>query len=163
MATTTFDTTIEITRDTESVITRTFRAPMALVFDVLTNPEHVPNWWGPRNLNTEIVELDLRVGGKWRYLQTDENGEQFPFCGEYLTVDPVTSFSYTFIFDVEPFNQGDPIVESITLTEADGLTTVTNTSTYPSKEVLDGMLETGMEWGARESMDRLNELLESLQ
>lgn len=162
-ATTRFDTKIEITGPTESVITRTFKAPMALVFDAMTNPKHVANWWGPRGLTTEVVELDLRAGGKWRFLQTDEKGERFPFCGEYLSVDPVTAFSYTFIFDVEPYNQGEPIVESIALTEHDGFTTVTNTSTYPSKEALDGMLETGMEWGARESMDRLSELLESLQ
>jgi uncharacterized protein YndB with AHSA1/START domain len=160
---TTFETKVEITGDTESVITRTFKAPRSLVFEAMTNPKHVSRWWGPRNLTTEIVELDLRAGGKWRYLQTDENGEKFPFCGEYLSVNPVTDFSYTFIFDVEPYNQGEPIVESIVLTESDGLTTVTNTSTYPSKEVLDGMVATGMEWGARESLDRLAELLESLQ
>ncbi len=156
-------TSIEVTGDTEAVITRAFRAPIALVFEVLTSPEHVVNWWGPAQYTMNVVELDFRVGGKWRFVQHNAEGEEFPFCGEYLSVDPVTGYSYTFIFDVEPFNQGEPIVESIRLAEHAGLTTVTNTATYPSKEVLEGMLSTGMESGARESMDRLAELLESLQ
>ncbi|HEX2834244.1 MAG TPA: SRPBCC family protein [Thermoanaerobaculia bacterium] len=139
------------------VLTRLFDAPRAQVFEVLTRPEHIKHWWG--NLgpgySVPVCEADLRVGGKWRYSNQTPSGELATFYGVYHEITPVSRLVYTEIF--EPF----PDVESMVtteLTEEDGKTRMTVTAVYPSKDVRDGVLSTGMERGAALSYDRLEEL-----
>jgi uncharacterized protein YndB with AHSA1/START domain len=145
--------------DREIVITRTFDAPRALVFEAWTKPEHVRHWWGWRTSTMITCEADVRPGGSWRYVTREENGMEVPFTGVYQEVTPPERVVHTEIYDIEPFNQGDPAVSTVTFREENGRTTVTVSALYPSKEIRDAVLGSGMEAGAAESYDRLSELL----
>ena len=152
--------TTEILGDLQVRMTRTFRAPRALVFEAFTKCEHLARWWGPRRLTLEVCELDFRVGGQWRFVQSNADGT-YPFRGEFLEIVPVEVITQTFIYDIDPPTA--PMTDRMVLTEEDGVTTITITSTATSKEDLEGMVDAGMEAGAAESYDRLEELLEALQ
>lgn len=157
-------TTMERTGDTELVITRTFDAPQRLVFDAWTKPELVRRWWAPRSHDTEMIECeaDLRVGGRYRYVARHPGGV-FAFSGEYRELTPHTRVVCTEVFepDAKPDGEEGAIV-TITFEDRGGKTLVVSRSIYPSKEVLDAVIATGMESGMRESMDQLEELLASL-
>lgn len=157
-------TTLQVTTpsDLEIVMTRAFDAPRDLVFEVWTKPEHVRHWWGPRSSSMIHCEADVRPGGSWRYVTREENGDEVPFCGVYREVTPPERLVYTEIYDVEPFNTGDPAVNTVTFTEEDGRTIMTCTTLCPSKEVRDYILGSGMEIGAAESYNRLAEHLKTL-
>jgi uncharacterized protein YndB with AHSA1/START domain len=148
--------------DREIVLTRAFDAPREMVFEAWTKPEHVREWWGPRNSTKVLFEAEVRPGGSWRYVIRDEDGNEVPFSGVYREVTPPERLVYTEIYDVAPFNAGDPAVNTATFDERDGTTVVTVVTVYPTKEVRDFVLSTGMERGAAESYDRLAELLEKL-
>lgn len=157
-------TTLQVTTpsDLEIVMTRAFDAPRDLVFEVWTKPEHVRHWWGLRSSSMIHCEADVRPGGSWRYVTREENGDEVPFRGVYREVTPPERLVYTEIYDVEPFNTGDPAVNTVTFTEEDGRTIMTCTTLCPSKEVRDYILGTGMEVGAAESYDRMAEHLKTL-
>lgn len=148
--------------DREIVLTRAFDAPRDLVFEVWTRPEHVRHWWGWRSSEMLVCEADVRPGGSWRYVTREENGVEVPFTGVYQDVAPPERVVHTEIYDVEPFNSGDPAITTVTFSEEDGRTTVTVTTLYPSKEIRDAVLQSGMEGGAAESYDRLAERLGTL-
>jgi uncharacterized protein YndB with AHSA1/START domain len=156
--------TLQVTTpsDREVVFTRAFEAPRELVFEAWTNPEHVRHWWGLRGSTMVLCEADVRPGGSWRYVTTAEDGAEVPFTGVYREVTPPERLVYTEMYDVEPFNSGDPAVNTATFTQEEGGTLVTVTTVYPSKEVRDFALSTGMEAGAAESYDRLAEHLTTL-
>lgn len=109
-----------------------------------------------------VCEADVRPGGSWRYVTREENGVEVPFTGVYQEVVAPERVVHTQIYDVEPFNRGDPAITTVTFSEEDGRTTVTVTTLYPSKEVRDTVLQSGMEVGAAESYDRLAERLGTL-
>ena len=148
--------------DREIVLTRAFDAPRDLVFEAWTNPEHVRHWWGPRSSTMVLCEAEVRPGGAWRYVTTSEDGAEVPFTGVYREIAPPERLVYTEMYDVAPFNSGDPAVNTVTFTEEGGRTLVTVTTVYPTKEVRDFVLGTGMEVGAAESYDRLAERLATL-
>ncbi|HEY4867978.1 MAG TPA: SRPBCC family protein [Candidatus Dormibacteraeota bacterium] len=156
--------TLQVTTpsDREVVFTRAFDAPRELVFEAWTNPEHVRHWWGLRESTMLLCEADVRQGGSWRYVTTAEDGAEVPFTGVYQEVTPPERLVYTEMYDVEPFNSGDPAVNTVTFTPEEGGTLVTVTTVYPSKEVRDFALSSGMEAGAAESYDRLAEHLTTL-
>jgi uncharacterized protein YndB with AHSA1/START domain len=156
--------TLQVTTpsDREVVLTRAFDAPRELVFEAWTNPEHVRHWWGLRESTMLLCEADVRQGGSWRYVTTAQDGAEVPFTGVYQEVAPPERLVYTEMYDVEPFNSGDPAVNTVTFTPEEGGTLVTVTTVYPSKEVRDFVLSTGMEAGAAESYDRLAEHLTTL-
>ncbi|MEP7106198.1 MAG: SRPBCC family protein [Chloroflexota bacterium] len=156
--------TLQVTTptDREIVMTRVFDAPRELVFKAWTEPEHVRHWWGLRSSNMIVCEGDVRPGGTWRYVTKEENGEEVPFTGAYQEVSPPDRLVYTETYDIEPFNQGDPAVNTVTFTEEAGRTLVTLVTVYPTKEIRDFVLGTGMERGAAESYDRLAEHLKTL-
>jgi uncharacterized protein YndB with AHSA1/START domain len=156
--------TLQVTTpsDREIVLTRAFDAPRDLVFEAWTNPEHVRQWWGPRSSTMVLCEAEVRPGGSWRYVSTAEDGAEVPFAGVYREITPPERLVYTEMYDVEPFNSGDPAVNTVTFTEEGGRTLVTVTTVYPTKEVRDFVLGTGMEVGAAESYDRLAERLATL-
>jgi uncharacterized protein YndB with AHSA1/START domain len=156
--------TLQVTTptDREIVMTRVFDAPRDLVFEAWTKPEHVRHWWGLRSSTMVLCEADVRPGGSWRYVTTAQDGAEVPFTGVYQEVTPPERLVYTEIYDVEPFNSGDPAVNTVTFTEQEGRTLTTTTTVYPTKEVRDFVLGTGMEHGAAESYDRLAELLQRL-
>ena len=156
--------TLQVTTpsDREVVFTRAFDAPRELVFEAWTNPEHVRHWWGLRASTMLLCEAEVRPGGSWRYVTTAEDGAEVPFTGVYQEVAPPERLVYTEMYDVEPFNSGDPAVNTVTFTPEEGGTLVTVTTVYPSKEVRDFALSSGMEAGAAESYDRLADHLTTL-
>ena len=140
------------------VMERIFDAPRELVWKVLNDPERVPHWWGPESTTMTVVEMDVRVGGRWRWIAHSSDGDA-PFKGEYLEVVPPERVVRTEIFDVPPFNEGpnNAAIETMTLEDLGGRTKLTSRSKFPSVESLEGALATGMIGGALESYDRLAE------
>ena len=138
------------------VMERIFAAPREAVWKALTEPERIPRWWGPRDTTMTVEEMDVRVGGRWRWINRHEGGDA-PFTGEYLEVVPPERLVNTEIFDVEPFNQGEPAIVTQTLEDLGGRTKLVSRSVFPSAESLEGALSTGMVGGAIESWDRLAE------
>ena len=140
--------------DTEITLTRLFDAPRALVFEAMSRPEHIRRWWG--NLgdaySVPVCEVDLRVGGKWRFVNRHPKGEA-EFYGEYREIDPPGRMVFTEIY--APFPDS-PSVVTATLAEENGKTRLIATSKYPSKMVRDMVLQTGMEKGAAKSYDHLD-------
>lgn len=159
LETTPAGTTFTTPSDLEVGMSRTFNAPLALVWAAYTEPQHVANWWGQRGSTTIVDTLDLRPGGAWRFVQRTAKGEEYGFRGEYREVVPREKLVSTFEFEGMP---GHIVVDSATFAERDGKTTVTVVSTFASKEDRDGMLASGMTEGANESWDRLEELLATL-
>lgn len=144
-----------------AIITHTFKAPRELVWRCCTEPEHYRNWWGPRDYETTKCEMDVRPGGEWRMSHKGTDGVEYQFLGKYIDVVRPELLSYT--FGMEGMFEDKTIIESITFTAIDEHTTLlTNTSRYDGFEDRDGMVATGMEWGARQSMERLGELLARL-
>jgi len=140
--------------DCEITLTRLFDAPRALVFEAMTKPEHVKQWWGALDdrYSVPVCEIDLRVGGRWRFVGRGPHGEGPEFYGEYREIDPPGRLVYTEIF--APFPDAGSLVTQI-LTEEGGKTRLTVTARYPSRDVRDMVLQTGMETGAALSYDQL--------
>ena len=138
-------------------MSRVFDAPRELVWKVCTDPELVPQWWGPRYLTTIVDKMDLRVGGVWRYIQHDAEGNEHAFNGVFKEVKPPERLAYT--FEYEPM-AGHISTDTITLEELPGgKTKITARTSFDTLEDLEGMLQSGMEGGAVETWDRLEELL----
>jgi uncharacterized protein YndB with AHSA1/START domain len=148
--------------DREITITRLFDAPRNLVFEAMTKPEHVRQWWGCLDERYSVTEckIDLRVGGTWRFVGRGPDGQAPAFYGVYREIDPPGRLVYTEIF--EPYPEVESVVTQI-LTEERGKTRITITSLYPSLEVRDMVLKTGMEHGAALSYDRLEEVARQLR
>jgi len=140
------------------VFERTFDAPRELVWKAFTDPERIPRWWGPHGTTTTVAEMDVRVGGAWRYVSSAPDRDDVVFYGEYVEVTPPEGFKWTFMFDVEGLGpQGGP--ETHTFEEVDGKTKVTSIGHMGSEEAIEGALATGMVGGAIETWDRLEALL----
>ena len=147
--------------DTEIVMTRVFDAPRDLVFEAHTSCEHMSNWWGPRKYEVASCELDFRPGGRWRIVHRGPEGEEDQgFRGEFREIVRPERIVWTFEWEGMP---GHIAVETLTLEEQDGNTTVTANSVWDSVEDRDGMLDSDMESGAAETYDRLDEYLEKLK
>lgn len=147
--------------DREVRMTRLFNAPKALVFEVMTRPEHVKQWWGRlgEGYSVPVCEIDLRPGGAWRFVNKHPQGEA-EFYGEYKEINPPDRVVFTEIF--APFPDSVSVVTSV-LTEEGGKTRLTATVRYPTMEVRDMVLGTGMQHGAGISYDRLEDLVATLQ
>ena len=145
----------------ELVLTRQFDAPRDLVFEAHTSCEHMSNWWGPRRYEVEQCEIDFREGGKWRMVHRNpDGGPEFGFHGEYREIARPEKITWTFEFEGAP---GHVAVETVTLEEHDGVTTLTAVSRADSKESLKATVESGMEDGARETYERLQEYLDEMK
>jgi len=157
------NTTLQITTpsDREIAMTRAFDAPRELVFEAWTNPQHVRHWWGPRTATIVTCEADVRPGGVWRYVTRSESGEEIPLTGVYQEVTPPERIVHTEILDVEPFNQGEPPVTTVTFAEEEGRTLVTSVTLYPSRDIRDAVLS-GAGTGAAEIYDRFDEYLHAI-
>ena len=148
---------IELPSDREILLTRTFDAPRALVFQTMTDPALIPKWWGPRGCMTIVDKMDMRPGGEWRFIHRSPKGDA-AFRGVYREIVPPERLVYTFEWEGLP---GHISTETVTFVERDGKTTLINRVEFASVEDRDGMLRSGMEKGATETMDRLAELLGS--
>jgi uncharacterized protein YndB with AHSA1/START domain len=154
------DTAMELRGDTDIVISRTFRAPARIVFEAWTKPELVRRWWAPKCREVELVECtaDVRANGKYRYVLS-HHGNELAFSGTYREVTPHSRLVYTQIF--EPMPTGEAVI-TIDFDEHDGKTRLVATEVYPSAEVRQQVLASGMEGGMRDSMNQLDELIQSL-
>jgi uncharacterized protein YndB with AHSA1/START domain len=155
------DTTRIVTQGAELVIERIFDAPRSLVWAVFTEREHVPRWWGPHGTRTTVADMDVRPGGRWRYIHHAAPGHDVSFTGEYLEVVPPDKLVRTVVYEIGEYD-GRPAVETVTLEDLGGSTKVTSRSRFPAPEVLDQALATGMTQGAIETYDRLAELFAEL-
>jgi uncharacterized protein YndB with AHSA1/START domain len=151
---------VEVKGDREIVMTRVFDAPRDLVWKAMTQPELMKRWFGPHGHQLIECEIDLRPGGKWRYLLLQPDGSTMGMFGEYLEVEPPERTVHTESFD--QFAEFGAGVITTVLTEENGKTTLTAVEVAPSAEVRDAIVATGMEHGAAETYDRLAELLSSL-
>ena len=142
--------------DREVVMTRVFDAPRHLVFDVFSKPELLKRWFGPRGWSLSVCDVDLRVGGGFRFVLRGPDGQEMGMRGVYQEIDAPGRSVHLESFDDFP---GEPAVVTTVLEEQDGKTTMTVTVLSPSKEVRDAVLASGMEHGAAESYDKLAELL----
>jgi uncharacterized protein YndB with AHSA1/START domain len=147
--------TIELPSDREILLTRTFDAPRALVFKTMTDPALIPKWWGPHGFTTIVDKMDMRPGGEWRFIHKTPNGDT-AFRGVYREIVPPERLVYTFEWEGLP---GHISTETVTFVEQDGKTTLINRALFDNVEDRDGMLQSGMEKGATETMDRLATLL----
>lgn len=147
--------------DQEIRLTRLFDAPRHLVFEAMTKPEHVKRWWGclGEGYSVPVCEIDLRPGGAWRFVNRHPKGEAV-FYGEYREIMPPSRLVFTEIFAEFP---GTVSVVTTDLAEEEGRTRLTATIRYPSIEVRDIVLATGMDRGAGISYDRLEDLVAELQ
>jgi uncharacterized protein YndB with AHSA1/START domain len=148
---------VETRGDREIVMTRVFEAPRELVFRALTTPELLKRWFGPHGWALTECEVDLRVGGAWRFLSTGPDGRTMGMRGVYREIAPFERIVYTESFD-DWAAQGSALITT-TLLERDGRTTLTCVSLAPSREVRDAVIRSGMEHGAAETYDRLADLL----
>jgi uncharacterized protein YndB with AHSA1/START domain len=136
-------------------MTRVFDAPRRLVFDAFTKPELLKRWFGPRGWSLVVCEVDLRVGGGFRFVLRGPDGRDMGMRGVYRELDPPERSVHMESFDDYP---GESQVTAV-MVEESGKTTLTATVLYPSKEVRDMVIQSGMEHGAAESYDKLAELL----
>jgi uncharacterized protein YndB with AHSA1/START domain len=142
-------------------MTRLFDAPRRLVFDAMTKPEHVKRWWGRlgEGYSVPVCEIDLRPGGAWRFVNRHPKGEA-AFYGQYREITPPSRLVFTEIFEQFPDSVS---VVTADFTEEGGKTRLTATVRYPSLEVRDMVLASGMARGAGISYDRLEDLVADLQ
>jgi uncharacterized protein YndB with AHSA1/START domain len=150
---------VTLPSEREIVMTRVFNAPRELVFKAHVDPTLIAQWWGLRGNTTIVDQLDARPGGKWRFVQRRPDGSEEGFRGEFREIVPPERFTWTFEWEGLPGHVG---VEKYTFQEHAGQTTLTTTSVFDTTEDRDGVIASGMEGGANESADRLEELLASL-
>lgn len=154
--------TIE-TRDNAFIAKRVFNAPPQVVFDVYTQPEHIPHWWGLEASKMIVCDVDLTVGGAWRYATREEDGSEVAFGGEYREITPPSRIVYTEFYDVPEYRDTISLVTVDFTAQADGGTLMTMQVDYPSAEVLEMVLQTGMADGMEISFSRLDARLDTLQ
>jgi uncharacterized protein YndB with AHSA1/START domain len=154
---TTTNTTLTKPSDREIVLTRIFDAPCKLLFRSYTDPNFIPQWWGPKGFTTVIDHMNIRPGGIWRFLQRGPDGNERAFNGVYRGIVSPDWLAYTFESESMP---GHVLLETVTFEERDGRTRVTAHALFDRVNDRDGMLNSGMEHGAAESWQRLADLLQ---
>ena len=148
--------------DDQILITREFVAPRHLVFRAITTPELVKRWWSAKRGEVTTAEIDLRVGGKWRSVMVTPDGFEVAFHGEYREIVPNERIVSTEAYEGAPNPDDNATLNTLTLVEQDGRTTLTVLIECPSKEVRDAIVESGMESGLQDAYDLLEEVAISL-
>ena len=148
------ETTTVYTEGQDLVMERIFDAPRELVWKVMIDPERVTRWWGPHGYTTTVVEMDVRPGGRWRWINHTTGGEDVPFKGEYLEVVPPERIVRTEILDVPGFDDRAAI-DTMTFEALGNRTKLVARTRFPSIDDLEGALATGMIGGALQTYDRL--------
>jgi uncharacterized protein YndB with AHSA1/START domain len=157
---------VTLPADDQILITREFDAPKDLVFRAFTTPELVERWWSGQRGQVTLAEIDLRVGGKWRYVMNAHGDIEVGFHGEYLELVPNERIVSTEVYEGVPQPEDGPeqgTVNTATFTEADGRTTLTILVQAPSKKIRDAIIDSGMEGGMQEAMDLLEQVARSLR
>ncbi len=153
-------TAVTVPTDTEILITRDFDAPKHLVYKAWTTPELIKRWWSGDRGEMTIAEVDLRVGGKWRFVMTAHGEFEVAFHGEYREIIPNERIVSTEVYEAMPEGQALSIV---TFAESDGRTVLKVLMQLASKEERDAVISSGMEGGVREQMDHLEQVAASLR
>ena len=138
------------------LVTRMFDEPPEVVYKIMTDPIQIPQWWGPRDLTTEIELFQLREGGIWHFIQTDREGQRYGFHGVFHEVEPEKRLVYTFEYEGMP---GHTSLVIETFENIEGMTKLIQQTVFSSLEDKDGMVQTGMQMGSEVSMERIDELL----
>ena len=155
--------TVTLPADEQILITREFDAPKHLVYKAFTTPELVKRWWHANRGEMTIAEIDLRVGGKWRYVMVAEGGLEVGFHGEYREIVPDERVVSTEAYEGIPDPDANATVNTATFSESDGRTTLTILVEAPSKHVRDAIIESGMEDGLQDALDLLEQTASSLR
>jgi uncharacterized protein YndB with AHSA1/START domain len=155
--------TVTLPSDIEILITREFDAPRHLVYRAWTTPELVRRWWSGHRGQMTVADIDLRVGGRWRYVMVANGGFEVAFSGEYREIVPDERIVNTEVFELPGAPEGEPALNVVTFTEADGRTTLSLLVQTASKKDRDAIMDSGMEVGMQEQMDLLEELARSLR
>ena len=150
--------TVTLPSDTEVLITRSFDAPAALVYKAYTTPDLVRRWWGFESSDWLVCDVDLRVGGQWRFVTRDDDME-VGFHGEYKEIDAPTRLVATEVYEGIPESDDSVALNTVTFDEIDGVTTMSILVQFAKQEYRDAMLESGMESGMQISYDRLEDVL----
>jgi uncharacterized protein YndB with AHSA1/START domain len=147
---------VTLPSDDEILITRVFDAPAALVFDAWTTPDLVKRWWAGDRGEVTDAAIDLRIGGRWRWVMTAHGGFEVAFSGVYREIDRPHRLVKTEVFELVPDAEA---VSTTTFEESDGVTTMKILARYPSKEHRDAAIASGMEGGVQTSFNELEELV----
>ena len=148
--------------DTQIQITRDFAAPKHLVYKAVTTPELVKRWWNAKRGEVTLAEIDLRVGGKWRSVMQTPDGFEVAFHGEYREIVPNERIVQTEAYEGAPDPDDNATVNTMTLTEQNGVTTMTVLIDCPNEFVRNAIVESGMEAGMQDAYDLLEEVAISL-
>jgi uncharacterized protein YndB with AHSA1/START domain len=165
METMTSSGTAKVTLPAEDqiLITREFAAPKHLVYKAWTTPELVRRWWTARRGEMTTCEIDLRVGGSWRYVMVADGGFEVAFHGEYREIVPNERLVSTEVYEGIPDAEENAALNTLTLAEADGRTTLTVLVQHATKEGRDAHIDSGMEAGMQDAMDLLEQVAISLR
>jgi len=151
---------VTLPSDTQILITREFAAPRHLVYRAWTTPELIKRWWPAKRGKMTIAEVDLRVGGRWRYVMIADGGLEVAFHGEYREIVPNERLVSTEVFELVPDAEA---VDTLTLTEQGGRTTLTILVQHQTKAHRDAHLESGMEAGLQDALDLLEQVATALR
>ncbi len=161
---------VTLPTETQILITREFDAPKHLVYEAYTTPELIERWWSGKRGTVTNVEVDLRVGGTWRYVMMANEGFEVAFHGEFREIVPNERIVSTEVFEGAPDAGGypegaenDAAVTTTTFSEVDGRTTLTQLMECGSREVRDAIIDSGMEGGMQEAFDELEHVAVSLR
>jgi uncharacterized protein YndB with AHSA1/START domain len=156
---------VTLPTDEQILITREFEAPKHLVYKAWTTPELVKRWWNAKRGEVTVAEIDLRVGGKWRYVMVTDDGFEVAFHGEYREIAPNERIVSTEVYEGAPQLEGSEqgTRNTATFTEADGRTTLTILVEAPSREIRDAIIDSGMEAGLQDALDLLEQVAVSLR
>jgi uncharacterized protein YndB with AHSA1/START domain len=152
---------VTLPSDLEIVMTRVFDAPRHFVFEAMTKPEHVAHWWGCINAELPVCEIDFRVGGSWHYVMRMADGQDVSFRGVYREIVPPERFVFTECYEEPKFGNPEWLT-TVTLEDLGGKTKMTHTILHKSVEARNGHLQSGMEKGAGDSMERLAEVIKRM-
>jgi uncharacterized protein YndB with AHSA1/START domain len=157
--------TVSLPTDEQILIKREFDAPKHLVYKAWTTPDLVKRWWHAKRGEVTIAEIDLRVGGRWRYVMVTDDGFEVAFHGEYREIVPNERIVSTEVYEGLPAGvteeQGSTL-NTATFTESDGRTTLTILVQAPSSETRDAIIDSGMEAGMQDALDLVEEVAISL-
>ena len=162
MTTTSGTAKVTLPADNQIFITREFAAPRANVWRAYTEPELIKRWWAGRKGTVTSVDVDLRIGGRWRYVMTANGGFEVAFHGEFRMIDAPSLLINTEAFEGVPDPEATAGLVTVTLTERDGRTYMESLCEYPDKAVRDAVIGSGMESGMQESYDILEEVAAAL-
>ena len=155
--------TVTLPTDEQILITREFDAPRHLVYRAWTTPELVKRWWHAKRGTMTVAEIDLRVGGRWRYAMVTDGGFEVGFHGEFREIVPNERLVSTEVYEGIPDAEEHAALNTLTLTEMDGRTILTVLVEHPTKEGRDAHIDSGMEPGMQDAMDLLEEVAVSLR